>query len=187
LKTCLCCGYKTLEDNSIFGICPVCFWEDDTVCWGNADFIGGANGYVSLREAQKNFIMYGACDKDSLDIVRKPELFEKKDMNWRPYEDLDGNTICVDIDFKEVTSVNDLHELLKRSLGFPSFYGMNWNAFWDAITGLVEMPEKLMFYHWDKFKANMPNEATDLLELLREYNSYYPNKTLLIEIFPSKV
>lgn len=45
------------------------------------------------------------------------------------------------IDVDKVDSSNDLQELLKLKLKFPDLYGQNWNAFWDTITGLVELPE----------------------------------------------
>ena len=81
-KTCLCCGYLTLEKGSIHEICPVCWWQDDPISWDDPDVVGGANGNVSLRQAQKNFIEYGACEKVMLDCVRKP-IEEEKDPDWR--------------------------------------------------------------------------------------------------------
>ncbi|MEU2605993.1 barstar family protein [Streptomyces albus] len=35
----------------------------------------------------------------------------------------------ITIDVSEVTDERALHLLLKRELGFPDFYGMNWDAF----------------------------------------------------------
>ncbi|MFJ5518048.1 barstar family protein [Streptomyces griseoluteus] len=46
----------------------------------------------------------------------------------------------ITIDVSEVSDESALHLLLKQKLGFPDFYGMNWNAFWDAITGLRAVP-----------------------------------------------
>ncbi|WFD09784.1 CPCC family cysteine-rich protein [Tepidibacter hydrothermalis] len=83
MKTCPCCGYKTLEDNSIYDICEICYWEDDPIQFINPDYIGGANT-TSLRQAQKNFIHIGACDKDCLDVVRKITEKDAKDLNWKP-------------------------------------------------------------------------------------------------------
>jgi RNAse (barnase) inhibitor barstar len=53
----------------------------------------------------------------------------------------------------------DLHRALANALGFPEFYGKNWNAFWDAITGLVAMPHCLVLWDWDVLRASMPEEA----------------------------
>lgn len=80
MKTCLCCGYITLESD-IHDICQICFWQDDPACWDDADANWGVNG-ISLREAQRNFIRFGACDKAMLNLVRPPGDIDKRDTNW---------------------------------------------------------------------------------------------------------
>ena len=49
----------------------------------------------------------------------------------------------VNINFSAITTKDELQKLLMNKLNFPEFYGMNRDAFWDSITGLVEMPEKI--------------------------------------------
>lgn len=48
------------------------------------------------------------------------------------------------IDLKEVNTVQELHDLLSTKLGFPDYYGNNWDAFWDMITDtkIVIMPDR---------------------------------------------
>ncbi len=84
---CPCCGYKTLDDkpDGTYNICPVCFWEDDGVQFSNPDYSGGANR-VSLREAQRNFLKYGASEEKFLSNVRKPNKNEARDSNWKPLD-----------------------------------------------------------------------------------------------------
>ena len=84
-KTCVCCGYKTLDKSSIFDICPICFWEDEPNGRLNPEFIGGANGDVSLIQAQKNYISFGACEEVMLDVVRKPTIEDEFDSEWKPF------------------------------------------------------------------------------------------------------
>lgn len=83
--TCPCCGYKTLDEEppDTYNICPICFWEDDGVQFKDPDFAGGANK-VSLREGQKNFLIFGACEKEMVSYVRKPNQNDKKDTDWNP-------------------------------------------------------------------------------------------------------
>ncbi|WP_404356481.1 hypothetical protein LG291_23275 [Cytobacillus firmus] len=83
--TCPCCGYKTLNEEppGTHDICNLCFWEDDWVQYSNPDYEGGANE-VSLRQAQHNFINFGACDEGSIKFVRKPNIEDIKDPNWKP-------------------------------------------------------------------------------------------------------
>ncbi|WP_219660272.1 CPCC family cysteine-rich protein [Brevibacillus formosus] len=75
--TCPCCGYKTLDFEGEFDICPICFWEDDYYQFMNPASDRGANR-MSLREAQKNFILLGACDDDGRQYVRTPTSADEK-------------------------------------------------------------------------------------------------------------
>ncbi|WP_460012343.1 CPCC family cysteine-rich protein [Lysinibacillus sp. CTST325] len=62
-------------------LCKVCYWEDDFVQNENPDFEGGANE-VSLRQAQKNFKIYGASEERFKDRVVEPSLEYEKDENF---------------------------------------------------------------------------------------------------------
>lgn len=86
--TCPCCGYKTLEEQppGTFAICPICYWEDDNVQWDNPDSAGGANP-VSLRQAQQNFLTFGACASEFIGHVRKPSVCDTRDSAWQPLPD----------------------------------------------------------------------------------------------------
>ena len=72
----------------------------------------------------------------------------------------------VTIDLSDINSPRQLHAALASALGFPSFYGMNWDAFWDAITGLVDMPQQLELRGWQSFAARLPAEAAILQRIL---------------------
>ncbi|MFE2246464.1 barstar family protein [Streptomyces lavendulae] len=74
------------------------------------------------------------------------------------------------IDVGSVHSERELHGVLKRELGFPSFYGMDWGAFWDAATGLVEMPKRLRFVRWAELELRVPLAATVLGDQLKRYD-----------------
>lgn len=80
---CTCCGYKTLKERQggTYNICEVCFWEDDPIQFDDPDYEGGANR-VSLRQAQKNFQEYGACERNVIKSVRRPSIDELRDSNW---------------------------------------------------------------------------------------------------------
>ncbi|WP_456363939.1 CPCC family cysteine-rich protein [Priestia aryabhattai] len=84
--TCPCCGYKTLEEEppDTFDICEICFWEDDGVQYKDPDYERGAN-VISLREAQQNFVKYGACDEESVKFTRRPNKFDIRDLEWKPF------------------------------------------------------------------------------------------------------
>ena len=84
--TCPCCGYKTLneEPTNTYDICEICFWEDDGFQFRYPDYESGAN-YISLREAQQNYIKFGAKgEEDCIEFVRMPNKNDIKDPNWNP-------------------------------------------------------------------------------------------------------
>lgn len=81
----------------------------------------------------------------------------------------------VDIDLSEVASSSELHSVLSDALDFPGWYGCNWNAFWDAITGLVEMPAQLRLSGWEALSERLPDVAPLLRECLTEMNEKHPD------------
>jgi hypothetical protein len=85
--TCPCCGYQTLsEAPGSYAICKVCFWEDDPAQQNDPDYRGGAN-LVSLREGQKNFKEFGACEQGVLRNVRPPQHDEMRTNDWKFLDD----------------------------------------------------------------------------------------------------
>lgn len=81
----------------------------------------------------------------------------------------------------EIKTPMELQKTLKNELGFPDFYGMNWDAFWDAITGLVELPEKLVIDGWKNLVEILPEDAKILKELLEDFNNKYPCGKCLVQ------
>ncbi|MBK8672891.1 MAG: hypothetical protein IPN93_07865 [Bacteroidetes bacterium] len=83
---CPCCGHLTYteEPNGNYDICPVCYWEDDPIQLKDPTYKGGANR-VSLVQAQRNFIEFGACEQEMKRNVRTPNLEEPKDKNWKRF------------------------------------------------------------------------------------------------------
>src|SRR5436853_3831606 len=70
---CPCCQCRTLHERGGYEICPICFWEDDGQDDHDADEVrGGPNGSLSLTRARQNYRAFGACDRRSLERVRKP-------------------------------------------------------------------------------------------------------------------
>ncbi len=86
-----------------------------------------------------------------------------------------------EIDLSGVKTSAKLHEELSGRLHFPEFYGKSWDALWDAITGLVDMPSRLIISGWDSFEKNLPDDASMLKNILDDYNSEYPNHRCEVE------
>ncbi|WP_289136482.1 barstar family protein [uncultured Brevibacillus sp.] len=77
------------------------------------------------------------------------------------------------MDVSPVLTPADLHMILKRQLDLPDVYGMNWNAFWDAITGMVKLPKKITITGWSVLLERIPEEAKTLARLLNDYSLRY--------------
>lgn len=77
---CLCCGYMTLDNKppGTYEICPICFWEDSA-----SDSMWEKSNHVSLLEAQRNFLQFGACEREWLDMVRAPTEADKRPADWQ--------------------------------------------------------------------------------------------------------
>ncbi len=80
----------------------------------------------------------------------------------------------VALDLSDVANIDHLHRLLFNALAFPAWYGKNWDAFWDAITGLVEMPEQLQLVGWDTFEKRFPNDARIMKRCLDDLSEQLP-------------
>lgn len=76
---CPCCGFFTLSQPppGTYGLCPVCYWEDDLVQFENPDYEGGANA-ESLNMARSNFARFGASSMAAVDVVRPPTEDERE-------------------------------------------------------------------------------------------------------------
>ncbi|MFB6820255.1 CPCC family cysteine-rich protein [Streptomyces virginiae] len=161
--------------------------------WSLAEAQQNFRAYGACDQRGRRFVRPPA-DDEPLDPAWRPidpdtDLFEDfAGEDHRPWP-ADGSVLCwwlpsfwgvpddpardpkveVVIDVGSVRSERDLHEVLKRELGFPLFYGMNWDAFWDAISGLVEMPKRLRFVHWAELELRVPQAATMLRDQLKRY------------------
>lgn len=79
----------------------------------------------------------------------------------------------ITIDVSGLPDERALHLLLQQELGFPDFYGKNWAAFWDVITGLVWIPDRLRFLGWEHLVEDVPRGAAMLRRALDSYQAMY--------------
>ncbi|MGG4498398.1 CPCC family cysteine-rich protein [Brevibacillus reuszeri] len=76
--TCPCCGIKSMsnENRGTIETCEICFWHNDFVQFQDPNRLYGAND-VSLRQAQHNYMMFGASQEIYIPYVRKPSILER--------------------------------------------------------------------------------------------------------------
>ncbi|MBS7561872.1 MULTISPECIES: barstar family protein [Pseudomonas] len=80
----------------------------------------------------------------------------------------------LEIDVRDLGTASELHLALRDALGFPQWYGCNWDAFWDAISGLVDMPLQLRIRGWHSLSQRLPDDARLLEQCLLRLQSQYP-------------
>jgi hypothetical protein len=83
---CPCCGYLTLlqPPPGTNSICPICFWEDAAP----GDPVRHVtSNRVHLLQAQRNFLAFGACEPEWLDIVCHPTVDDVRAPGWQPIDE----------------------------------------------------------------------------------------------------
>ena len=83
------------------------------------------------------------------------------------------------IDLKVVNTKQELHNLLSAKLGFPEWYGGNWDAFWDLITDteIIKMPDKLTLIGFKELSKKLPKDAQLLQQCFLDVKNEYPSIT----------
>jgi RNAse (barnase) inhibitor barstar len=88
---------------------------------------------------------------------------------------------CVEVDLSHISSADDFQTTLAKALDFPAFYGRNWDAFWDAISGVVEMPRRLVLHDWTAFAQRLPDEAKSMRACFEEMAEELPGSAPVVE------
>lgn len=63
-----------------------------------------------------------------------------------------------DLDGKSIMSITTFHLVVAEQGGFPSYYGKNFDAFWDCMTTDVEGP---ITFTWKNHKLSMESMGKD--------------------------
>ncbi|MBT9393891.1 barstar family protein [Hymenobacter sp. NST-14] len=84
------------------------------------------------------------------------------------------------LDLTGITSKAALHQLFKEQLGFEEWYGPSWDAFWDSVVALVEMPPVLTLTNWQEFAEHCPRDMQLLRQVMQDYAvEMYPKQIVL--------
>ncbi|MGI4762807.1 MAG: barstar family protein [Janthinobacterium lividum] len=85
------------------------------------------------------------------------------------------------IDLAGCETKEAVHEIFKQKLGFPEFYGANWDVFWDSIARLVEMPDEVRLVNWQGFAQACPRDIQILREIIHDYQGEFSEKRITLE------
>ena len=73
----------------------------------------------------------------------------------------ENNIKHFDLDFSRCLTVEDIYAVIKKELELPAWLGDNLSAFWDALTGMIEVPAVITFH-----KQVLNKELFPLVEAL---------------------
>jgi len=87
------------------------------------------------------------------------------------------------LDFSGCKYLGEVHELIKKELELPEFYGCNLDALWDAITGLMYVPAniKIIFKPETVAAQKLADEIEKIIEVFKEAKEEYGQIKLTIE------
>jgi len=51
-----------------------------------------------------------------------------------------------DLHFSQCTSVEDIYGVIRQEMDLPDWFGNNLSAFWDGLTGMIEVPATIIFH-----------------------------------------
>lgn len=78
------------------------------------------------------------------------------------------------IDFRETAYYLEMHKTLQKALGFPAYYGCNWDAFWDCLTDLYGEPIEIEILGIENIERRFEGAAEKMLSILKEFKYYIP-------------
>lgn len=77
------------------------------------------------------------------------------------------------IDFSKVKVLWDIHEQIQIGLKLPAWYGKNLDAFWDSITGIIDIPCTITVLGKNDVPMTYKKEIEEIMALLYEAQSDY--------------
>ena len=94
------------------------------------------------------------------------------------------------IDLRNVKYYLGMHDVIRESLGFPDYYGRNWDAFWDCMTDFFASDEPVLIeiLGLDVIERLFGDRAKMMINIMREAKHYYDDndnydaKTKIIQI-----
>jgi ribonuclease inhibitor len=86
------------------------------------------------------------------------------------------------LDVGEITSRDELHGKLASVFGFPSYYGRNWDAFWECLNSLEVAPQEIRIVGMEALQESMPRDAALFEQSLRDFQASEAGAAVVLEL-----
>ena len=80
------------------------------------------------------------------------------------------------VDFSEIKHFIEIHEVLKRDLDFPDYYGGNLDALWDCLTDMLGDISFIEIIGLENVKKQCEEDYEEIMRLLKKTKHAYENK-----------
>ena len=79
------------------------------------------------------------------------------------------------LDFSKCKYLGEIHEILKKELELPEWYGSNLDALWDSITGIMYVPANIKIIYKPETKASqkLSDEVEQIISVFLEAQEEY--------------
>lgn len=86
-----------------------------------------------------------------------------------------------DLDFSECASIGDIYAVIIKELELPHWFGNNLSAFWDSLTGMIEVPATIIFHKSPRNKDLLPYIDRLIAIAQRAENEEHLGITIVVE------
>lgn len=126
---------------------------DKCVEVGNADVYGHYTSY-EMYDCSRGFLVYG-----EIELVLLDREFNEQ---WR---------YCT----QDILFGADCLHINEGFISFTDYEGnhheVDWSGNWDAITGLITMPDELILEGWHEYKSRQKEDAVKFEQIMNKYNA----------------
>lgn len=84
------------------------------------------------------------------------------------------------LDFKSCTHIYDIHLVLKEKLGFPEYYGMNWDALRDCLDHLFQRDVTIEIHNFNSLTNKLKSDCKPMFDVFNDIHADTPNVTFTI-------
>ena len=80
------------------------------------------------------------------------------------------------VDFSEVKYYAEIHEVLKRDLEFPDYYGGNTDALWDCLIDMLGEPSQIEMIGFENVERRFNDEWSGIIRIFKKTKHAYGDK-----------